>query len=37
MNLYLLAAYCFTFATLGIILVKTILNYKISSANQNKK
>ena len=37
MNLYLLAAYCFTFATLGIILLRTIFNYKTNSANKNKK
>ena len=37
MNLYLLAAYCFTFATLGATLLRTIFNYKINSANQNKK
>ena len=37
MNLYLLAAYSFTFIALGIIFVKTIYNYKTSCADKDKK
>lgn len=37
MNLYLLAAYSFTFIALGSILVRTIFNYKTNCANQDKK
>ena len=37
MNIYLLAAYCFTFTVLAAFLVKIVVDYRVPHASKKKK